>query len=160
MRLTPSSKVLAIDPSLTCTGYAMFSADEQLICGGTIKVSPKLDTMERISLIIDDIRQLIEAGVSHVVVEVTSGKVSARHRGGGAGLATYGMLVGAVWYACSEEVETIHIYENTWTKGKGTKDDRRFRVAAEYPGRYDPEQDKGADVADAVLLGKWALENV
>lgn len=170
---TLMSPLISIDPSITCTGVARFESDGLNSC---FRVRPKqtrkgktIPAHERIEELIcelgGEIRGIIH-GYQRVnfVVEITSGKTSGRHGGGGAGLATYGMAVGQVVRFLKEEYgrDQVHeVYENEWTRGKGQKEHRRWHCRHAYPlyAEHAYEIDKGGDIADAILLGDWWINN-
>jgi len=169
--------ILALDPSLTRTGYALFEAEPighperpRLLDAGHLRPpgqrqGRKLSSIERMRALGDDLRDLIRGPVGAVVIEVTSGKVNrARHGGAGAGLATYGQTVGYMLGLCEQclGVHDVHpIYENDWIgkRNGGPPARKALRpalVRTYFPDvTYDPADDPGADAADAILLGRW-----
>lgn len=168
--LRPAMRIIAFDPSSKKTGYAVLDglAPEHLIDAGILKPSSKaVGTVERIDSLCADIPSLFkEHHPDAAVVEITSGHVSFRHKGGGAGLAIYGMAIWAVLAKCRECLDAKAVYaveENTWTR-RVPKARRAAGIAYTYPsyakvvagdaGRF---QDAGGDVADAVGLGRWWL---
>ena len=162
--------LLALDPSSQAIGWAALQAGEVLVAGGVLlpeKVSER-DPYVRIDSLCGRLWELLETnGPKTVVVEVTSGKVGEnRHKGHGAGLAIYGVAVGAVWRECRAwtryELATRRrlthverVYENDWTH-QIPKRTRTLAIAAMYP-RYDVEADPGGDEADAIGLGIYYL---
>ena len=139
-------------------------------------VKGRLAANDRIESMLADLFDLVlELHPQAIVIEDTSGKVSRRHGGAGAGLAVYGKAVGAVWRtavdmsvadarnriamgllaATGEAAAVVMVPENEWTGGIG-KRRRAMRIAAEFPG-YRIEQDPGGDAADAIGLGRWWL---
>lgn len=157
-------KIIAVDPSSTRTGYAVMQPPGKVIEGGYLTPRRCRDEpIVRATAMGRELRDLIAGEHPHdVVVEVTSGKVQARHRGGGAGLAVYGMAVGLILGAalygqvcCPKHWGTHWVYENEWTQGR-PKDARRERLRIEYP-QYAAAfaADSGGDLADAIGLGLW-----
>lgn len=151
-------KLLAIDPSSSCSGYAVMSDERTLIeCGKLKPTRAKDGPNTRIRTMVNEALQLIaEHQPDWVVVEDTSGKVARRHGGGGgAGLAIYGKAVG--WFICQMEQRmpgrVTCVVENLWTRGV-SKPKRQAFIASLYRP-YDPKQDTGGDVADAIGLGRW-----
>ncbi len=58
-------RILGIDPGIRCTGYGLISVDSReptLVDFGTIKPPPATPIGRRLSVIYDDIAQLIETG--------------------------------------------------------------------------------------------------
>jgi len=103
---------------------------------------------------------LIEWSPQKIVIEVPSGKVGAKHGGGGAGLTTYGFAVGAVWQACRNATVWANVHtvdESTWTR-RVPKKKRQLLIAAQFP-QYGAvvDIDKGGDVSDAIGIGLWWL---
>lgn len=92
------------------------------------------------------------------VVEITEGKVSRRHgSGGGAGLAVYGMAVGAFWWAMHSVLRVcIATTENDWTAGV-PKLRRSVVIRGLFPS-YALIDDPGLDVADAIGLAIWYFD--
>lgn len=166
--------LISLDPSITCTGYAVFMVNGLVECGRITtkaayqrnKVKHKIPAHERIDEVIRDLGELFDRfpASAEIVIEITSGKTSSRHGGGGAGLATYGMAVGQIVRYAIERFggERVHqVYENDWTRGKGGKDKRIAHCRYTYPmyaKRY-AEVDAGGDIADAILLGEWWINN-
>lgn len=166
--------LIALDPSITCTGYAVFMLNGLVECGRITtraeyqrnKVRHKVPAHERIDELIRDLGGVFDRlpASSEVVIEITSGKTSGRHGGGGAGLATYGMAVGhIVRYAIERfgEDRVHQVYENDWTRGKGGKDKRIAHCRYCYPMYAErfADMDTGGDIADAILLGDWWINN-
>jgi Holliday junction resolvasome RuvABC endonuclease subunit len=149
--------LLALDPSSTRTGYAVFAGE--LVDAGLLTPRPrKLDFVPRIHQMAADVRGLIEQYLPEkIVIEITSGHVGHRHKGHGAGLSVYGMAVGyllAVVEASGRSVSAIE--ENVWTRGV-PKTKRTAMIAAMYRRQYNPANDPGGDVADAIGLGRFFL---
>lgn len=164
--------LIAIDPSIKCTGVARFETDglsscfhikpqqtrkgktipaheriEDLICNLGVEVSSIIHGYERVEF----------------VVEITSGKTAGRLGKNVQGLATYGMAVGQVVRFFKEEYgrDSVHeVYENDWTRGKGNKEYRRWACRHAHPlyAEHAYEIDKGGDIADAIMLGEWWLQ--
>lgn len=96
-----------------------------------------------------------------IVIEVPSSHVNKkRHKGGGAGLAIYGLAVGHIRREClafvaGTDKQLIDVDSQDWTQGT-TKYHRQGIVACQFP-QYIPSEDPGGDVADAIALGVWYL---
>jgi Holliday junction resolvasome RuvABC endonuclease subunit len=89
-----------------------------------------------------------------IVIEDTSGKVGRRHGGGGAGLAIHGKAVGYFLAWMEQRHPRVEaVLENEWTRGR-SKASRQRLVALEFSA-YDPAQDRGGDVSDAIALAQW-----
>jgi hypothetical protein len=93
-------------------------------------------------------------------IEVPSGRVNrARHGGGGSGLSVYGFAAGACYnfLRYNPNVGTIHAVKEGWT-GSQPKSKRKSVAMKSHP-EYDPEKDKGGDVADAICLAAMLVLN-
>lgn len=159
--------IFAIDPGSKKTGWAVMGAREKLIQAGLLLPDKQSTAPEfRIHRMCEDLRNLLdEMQPAVIVIEFTSGKVGRkRHHGGGAGLAIHGAATGALWRECLAwrralpaeqqlEVKVELILENTWCRSI-TKKKRIDAVSAAFP-QYDPEKDRGGDVADAIGLASW-----
>jgi hypothetical protein len=160
--------LISIDPSITCTGVAMFRNGDFLeawaIKPKKISSGNKIPAHIRIDKIIERLSVIADHRLgAEFVVEITSGKTSSRHGGHGAGLGTYGMVVGQVVRHLIERhgAQRVHqVYENDWTRGKGGKDKRQAHCQYAYPlyaAQY-AATDKGGDIADAILLGEYHMQ--
>jgi hypothetical protein len=161
--------ILAIDPSSSATGWALLDLAGRIIEGGIIKPDKlRAEPQFRIKSMAEDFRQLLnefEPGI--ILIEITSGKVGInRNKGAGAGLGVYGMAVGYFWALTDcwfrqlpaeqqGQTEVVVVKENDWTRGV-PKEDRIAAFACEFPA-YNPADDPGGDVADAIGLGQWYI---
>ena len=159
----PQRTILALDPSSTRTGYALLSEQEKLLEAGFLSPRKRTDpAAERIAAMVEDLMGLLHTlEPAAVVIEWTTGKVGRRrHHGGGAGLAVYGVSLGALWQAAcfyarmaGVGVRVELVAENEWTDGR-PKAERTAAIARLYP-QYQAERDPGGDMADAIGLGRW-----
>lgn len=156
--------LLALDPSSTLTGYAIFRRGALAECG-LLRPDRTADAAnDRIAAMARDLFDVVRLErPDAIVVEDTSGKVARRLGKVGAGLAVYGKAVGyllatARWSASGlpNPCEVATVLENDWTAGT-PKVVRQRRVARMHPGLYDASADAGGDAADAVGLGEWWL---
>lgn len=155
--------ILAIDPSSSITGFALLDEAEKLLDAGTLRPNKRTDASEfRIAAMCDDLETiLIATNPDIVVIEWTSGKVGRRrHKGHGAGLAIYGLAIGAIWRTATAWAarrkpvgQVVTVLENDWTAWK-SKEERSKLIAREYP-KIDFSKDTGGDIADAIGLGVW-----
>lgn len=158
------TRVLAIDPSSTCTGWAVLDglAARQLVQGGLITPDRKAPAPRRIEQILGDLDPLItEFHPDRMVVEVPSGKAGTGSRQGAkSSLTIYGMAAGAVWGWCLGRFpgRVIDVNERAWTAGAGSKQERALGVAALYRHQYKIDSDPKLDLADAIGLGRWYLQ--
>jgi len=163
------STIVSLDPSSTVVGYAVMRTDGRLVQAGPITPEDKkAGSFERVQSLGDDIWSLLERHQPDIIlIEWTVGKVGQRrHQGGGAGLSVYGCGVGWIGCVCNTWISAgtwcalqmprlIAILENDWTRGV-PKEDRQAAVFAAYP-QYDPAEDPGGDVADAIDMALWWL---
>lgn len=157
--------VVSIDPSSTCTGYAVFCLNTgELVEAGRIKPKTSDETTKRVKSITDDIAELLlKHRPTEIIIEYVSQHVNVnRHKGKGAGLAVYGFAVGAIWETAMEWwyqfpgiLQPRLITPERWTKGV-PKQRRMDTIELRYP-KYDRKKDRGGDVADAIGLGLWWL---
>ncbi len=159
--------ILSLDPSSTRSGWAVMQPPERLLQAGLLlPEKTKAASEARIETMCRDLRELLEESQPAVVViEWTSGKVNVkRHKGEGAGLAVHGAATGALWREIEGWKRSLSadrrgrtlitlVRENEWTRGV-SKQDRQATVAASFSA-YDPSQDPGADIADAIALAGW-----
>lgn len=159
-------KLLALDPSTTCTGYAVMRSSDDLFDAGIIRPPTTAKTpLERIESICKEVAALIaEIHPHYMVIEVPSGHVAARiaEESGGAGLSVYGMAVGAVvhtaWIAMGSS-ELVWTPDESWTQGIA-KQVRRLAIMAEFSWANEQfEKDSGSDMADAIGLAQWWFTN-
>lgn len=169
--------LISIDPSISGTGVAVFSPGCELLemCKITApaisqknNVQTKINSHQRIDRIIAQLDEVLERNIitttPMIVIEITSGKTSSRHGGGGAGLGTYGMVVGQVvrWAIDRVGPDLVEqVYENDWTRG--SKKERRREHAKHMHPLYATHyygKDKGGDISDALCLGEWAMNRI
>lgn len=158
--------LLALDPSSTATGYAVFGGDWLVEAGILRPASLRDEYLLRVDQIAGQLVSLIAANEPNtVVIEVPSGHVARRmrDRARGPGLSVYGMAVGVQYRVCAEAAGRCGsriraVYENTWTRGI-PKLTRRRKLALAYPAlREQFEADTGGDMADAIGIGLWCLD--
>ena len=155
-------KLLALDPSSSAIGYSVSTgpAREHVIDAGVLRPSKKsAPAIERIRSMLVDVQALLqEHEPGAAVIEQPSQHVNKGHKGGGAGLATYGMAVGAVWGVVEVRIKEVKLVQpNTWTRGR-RKTTRAVLVHLEH--EIDAEADKGMDCADAIAIGQWWWERL
>jgi len=175
-------RLLALDPSSTRTGYAWAVLTDTLRpkatwgftgVGAILPDRTKDPALVRIDAMCKKIFDMV-MGIQAdkemdltIVIEVTSGKVnSMRHGGGGAGLATYGMAIGAIRETCRQikrigdfNVDLHSISENKWTGGHSKA--KRNAVARKHCPLYTEaiqKKDRGGDVSDAIALAVWYMQ--
>lgn len=160
--------LISIDPSSTRTGYCVMDHSERIKEAGILSGKRRAEPETRIAAMAKDLMVLLnrwQPGTA--VIEITSGKVNKRrHFGRGAGLSILGLSIGRLWGQIEawrltlpiedrNRLRVVLIRENRWIE-KRTKTARQQAVALTYPG-YDPTEDSGADVSDAISLATWYL---
>ena len=160
--------ILSLDPSSTAIGWAEMSMAGQLEQAGVIRSSVRSPAYDRVIDMNSALRTLLDyVKPATILIEWTVGKVAGRQklRSRGAGLGIYGIGVGAAvmtcyWYQHEmmqiEIIDIIPVVENDWTRGVH-KRDRQAAIALQYTA-YDAAQDPGADMADAIGLAQWWLQ--
>lgn len=148
-------KILSLDPSSKCVGYAIGDGDRLIECG---KLKPiKGDAIARIRSIRDDIKQILKLEKPDcLVIEKPSPQAPSGRNN--SGQATYGMAVGLVIDQCFEyqdqtNAKIITVSPDVWTN-RVKKERRQAAIAYKYQ-QYNPSQDKGGDVSDAIGLLEW-----
>lgn len=161
--------ILAIDPSSTRTGFAVLNArDGTLVDAGAITPSHRRDNeQQRCSDQVSALRDLLDGlpkkrDTVNIVIEVPSGHVRGdlRRRGAGGSLMIYALAVGELRRACADWCHDVGaelhcVRENEWTHGQRKATRRRALALTEPRYRAVAAQDRGADVADAIELGRW-----
>lgn len=157
--------LLGLDPSTTCTGYAVFDAGDDagvtlLECGLMRPEKRLAPYYDRVASMGSDLREtLTEYGVDAVAMESPGGKTHGRIQGGkAANLDVWGFAIGAMWAICrdhSAEMPVALYPPNEHTRGV-SKSRRASANAVKYP-LYDADQDPGYDASDAICVGEWHL---
>ena len=162
--------LLALDPSSTAIGWCQMGPGCELRSAGVIRPGRehRKTAFDRITDMTSALAALLHyATPSTILIEWTVGKVAGRlkRKSRGAGLAIYGIGVGAAtatcqWYAHKrfeiEIVEIEAITENTWTRGV-PKEARQAWIAGQFK-QYRATDDPGGDMADAIGLAQWWLQ--
>ena len=162
--------ILSLDPSSTCTGWAVMDYGEQYVASGRllpghVKIEPKeLAPYYCIDAMCLGLHKLLEEyRPQEVVMEWTSGKRAARLGQNVSHLAIYGVAVGAIWREAvnwtaywtdkGTPCAVVSYLENTWTQGQAKG--HRIQIAQALFRQYDPTRDSGGDEADAIMLNVW-----
>lgn len=174
--------VLALDPSLSCTGWAVVCVKGPAGLGKLVeagRITPDHSGPDAAIELHAEVRDLIAARSSDVVI-VETPAAGRRAPGGGSfdkrsvvTLPSYGMAVGVCLAAALEwaprlKHHVMHVPADEWCRGlPSTRGDKnksgRVRLAASLYGRdvsaFGAPSTAG-NVADAVLLARWAMERV
>ena len=161
-------KLISIDPSSTRTGVAVFR-DGDLTESFALRSGAR-QPWQRIRNILIELERELQFRVElpdAVIIEVGK-KPHAKKRQSmaGAGLITYGMAVGAVCRLLDDVsghgyvFPVEHIDVNEWTKRSNRQIPKYQRLAelAVVCPQYNPEDDPGGDIGDAIAMGLWWLE--
>lgn len=156
-------QLIAIDPSSTRIGWALFDGD--LVDAGFTRPERTRDSyLGRVRSMVDELAGMVERhGPQVAVIEVPSGMAARGSRAGMAGTqAIYGLAVGAVWECMRGIVPSSAVggrgtvettTEREWTRSV-PKTARARRVRFQYP-HLDWASDGGLDMADAIGIGLW-----
>lgn len=151
-------KLLSIDPSSTLTGYAVMDERVNLLEAGLLKPRKTRDELwVRIEAMCDGLLALItEVNPTHCIIEVPTGRHARLPAMASGSLVKYGCAVGAMWAVASMQIINVYPVPTTWTGGKPKKV-RAQSIALRFRN-YSKEQDGGFDMADAIGMGVWWLE--
>lgn len=155
--------ILAVDPSATCTGYAIMQSAE--LPGGVVEaglIKPDRSADQYIDRTKSMVRQLLELceqfeqSLRVIVVETPAAQApkGQKHR---QGQAKYGFAVGyiaAMLHVANPDIEQSYAAADDWTHGV-PKAKRAAAVGQFFPALAT--DDKGHDCADAIALGHWWL---
>lgn len=152
-------RILSLDPSSTCTGYAVLD-DTAVLDAGLIKGTRAAPLLDRLTHMIIEVRDLFnQYAPTDIIIEVPTGKQYTRRPGYQSGLAVWAFAAGTIYgYARTLGVPVHGVSNVEWTRGY-SKEKRRLAVQAGCKS-YDPQRDKGGDVADAIALAWWWLSHL
>lgn len=160
-RPEPPACLLALDPSSTAVGWAVFDRGKLLAVG--VERASSEDVDRRIAKLIARTAAMAIGWVPSVVVmEVVSGmhRRSNRSNAHRQSTATCGFAQGAIYgVLLAKNFDVKRIKENTWTGGK-PKAKRAELVKLTQPVYAEwarKDGDRGLDGADSVGLGLWYL---
>lgn len=159
------SRSLFLDPSSSCIGwarvdYARSGVEYDVVAAGRIVVPTKLNgiklgqepRIDYAAITTEELVDLVDPSV--IVIEVPSGKVGSRHRGGGSGLSIYGRAVGRIEEMC---LRRPNAKTHRLTPTSHTKKKRQAVALRAYPllkFMHDP----GKDISDAIALAVWFFD--
>ncbi len=162
-------KLLSLDPSSTCTGYAVFDGS-RLIEHGTLTGNKRTDSaITRVLSMRDELLVLLQEHSPGVaLIELPLDRQYTRQGGKRSSMPIWAGAAWALWmvlvdesHRLGEHIEPMAIYpiSNTrWTAGS-SKQDRQNMVRAKH-NSYDPARDTASlDMSDAIALGDWYLLN-
>lgn len=155
-------KLLAFDPSSTCTGWALGLRDgrDLQVCQADMLWPPgKYQGWNRVRWMANAARTVIaDCKPDQIIIEVPSGKV---HRGmKGSGLSMYGAAAGAVDGECMRATFTVAITPLDWAR-HFPKKRRSVRAVMLWPGYAAvASKDRGLDIADAVCLLDYFVQQL
>ena len=156
-------RLLALDPSTRCTGYAVLAhvgAGTALLDAGRL-LPAKLakPPLERMADMCDEISAIFREHepITAAVIETAPGSPFLRRRRGHTNLLTYATGVGMMLREVQVRLgrgATFNVSAGTWARK--SKAHRQRVVAMSFPA-YDAAADPGMDVSDAIALGLWFI---
>lgn len=150
-------RLIAIDPSSTTTGWAVFH-DGSLLAFGAVKrhkdaADPWIGSLEMAGQLVRPLKDYLP---DKAIIEIPRvvGKMP------GSSVTTYAAAVGMVYATACHHVGMLGVSivsPAEWMRHT-TRDKkaRQRQVAAQF-GRYDPATDRGMDVSDAIAIGQWFI---
>lgn len=161
--------VLAFDPSLVKTGWAVVQSGD-VIHLGKIRSNSDRSDVERHDAIIAQCAALYWGMFDEfrddltVVVEWPLAAQPGYQKGRTRGIAKYGAIVGALY----EHLSTVHgkvmrVSSDEWNSGRVSKTDNKRNAAMRFPlytSTYGKRGDSGGDVSDACLLAAYVDEQL
>jgi len=156
---------LALDPSSTCTGYAVVEQrGSKLVMkeAGVFKVKQRDGAVDRVMAMRADLLEILyEVNPDIVLVEIPLDKQYTRQKVKVSGMAVWAGAAWALWMVALDWSErtkagrcTVVPVSNTlWTKGT-SKCDRQLLAEAMFPNA-DFSSDTGNDASDAASLAIW-----
>lgn len=173
--------LLSLDPSSSAVGFAVLRGIEpaDLVDAGLLRPSMARGalgelpdwlhhhlrqrelhaTWRILSLVRDALELADEHQPDQIVIEIPSGLYGAGAKQGAKGsLTTYGLAAGAMFGALNHArpLTVAPVTERQWTRWRKGKVQHQATVAALYR-QYQADADPGADVSDAIGLGRWWL---
>jgi len=149
-------RLLALDPSLTCTGWATFDAGK-LDTFGSIITNKKADTeirLQEITELLDDV--MLGQGLTNAVIEIPAPGIYGRKRKGHDKYVTAVQVCKSVCWQRLGADKVFLVDAPTWKK-TAKKQDTIMVVNAEH-GLCLKKKDN--DIADAIALGDWYLRDL
>ena len=150
--------ILAIDPSSSCTGYAVLTTTGDVIVHGRVKAKNGEGNHRRVSRMIDVLVKLAadhkvtEAVIEEPTVQNRLKKATGERRAPFTSIP-YVVAYGRILQAMSDVAEVYPVTARDWTRGK-PKAARAAYVKDVVP-TYTGKGDSGMDEADAIGLGLW-----
>jgi Holliday junction resolvasome RuvABC endonuclease subunit len=158
-------KLLSLDPSSTICGYAIFN-DRVLAEMG--RITPDKRGESALGRVRSIRRQLLDLLLEQypeaIVVEGMIERQYTR-KDYATALPLCGWAMGVIYGTCLTYAGNLPVDKprcnvavvgnQQWTRGKPKKE-RQTVTAFQFPS-YDPSQDSGGDIADAIEIGLWWL---
>lgn len=148
-------KLLAFDPSSSCTGWALGLRDDRdlQVCQADLLRPPgKVTGWLKVRWMAVQARKVIaQCKPDQIIIEVPDGKIQGGIKKA-AGLSIYGAAVGAIDNECGRAAFTVAVTPRQWV-GNFKKSQRPVRAAMLWSGYAAiAGKDRGKDIADAVCL--------
>ena len=147
-------KLLAFDPSSSCTGWALGLRDDRdlQVCQADLFRPPgKVTGWQKVRWMAVQARTVIaQCKPDQIIIEVPGGKVHGKHPG--AGLSVYGGAAGAIDNECTRAAFTVAVTPADWARGfpKARRPVKAVMLWSGYAAIA--AKDTGLDIADAVCL--------
>ena len=163
--------VLALDPSLSSTGYAVIESPSMaLIYRGRITSSDKLSTDDRIQLILKQLQEIYKAVPDISIIALEDGYVGANYQSSLKLAQLRGALIAYFKYQGKIVTHQMpkEIRKNFGLSGAAKKDVVANEVLKYYPylindiGPYSDKQNKQktSDIYDAISIGLSYIINL
>ena len=163
--------VLALDPSLSSTGYAVIESESKtLLYRGKITSSDKLSTDDRIQLILNQLHEITRVVPGITVIALEDGYVGANYQSSLKLAQLRGALI--AYFKYNGKIVTHQmpkeIRKNFGLSGSAKKDEVAAEVLKYYPyliqdiGPYSDKQNKQktSDIYDAISIGLSYIINL
>lgn len=148
--MSETRTILAIDPSSTCCGAAVFAHGKLVDAWRVTPDRTRDDDRTRVTAMIAELEEILHEHDPAVVVieQPLPVAMPGRHKANAIMQRAYGRIMQAFLDAGCEVVE---VPVNVWTRGRSKRNRASVLVG------HDAEKDKGLDGADAIGLGRWFL---
>lgn len=154
--------LLAIDPSMTMTGYAVLDGPRRIVEAGVFRPRGKGQVTRLASMMLDARSLFVVHDVQDVVVELpgTYHIAAKQGRRSAVNLPWYGVAVGSFLFGIMDHAHGVSVsqWAAKFPKGDRDKANRVALVKSLFPGVELGAKSVAGNVADAILMGVWWLE--
>ena len=165
-RMMNMSIIVSLDPSSTIIGVAVYQTETRRFIEGDF-IRPDKGTVGpvvRVESMLPALKETLKAHSPAVIlIEVPTGRQYTREKGRTTALPVWAWAAGVVYGYCRAtfwDKRVLAVDNQEWSRKK-PKDERALIAAALAPGIYTPEsaaRDKGHDLADAIVMCAWWLD--